>query len=97
MQRNQRAHPSCPVVPIIVLELIFKCNDYGVSNLSRSGSFAVKHGPERFVVDEFLRKAEIECTRSPVRNVEKDVEVLLKKFERICFQVPPLVAIRETR
>ena len=95
-QRHQRAHPSCPVVPVIVLELIFKCNDHRVSRFSHLSSFAWEHGSGHFVIGQFQRKAEIQLTRSPVRNVEKRVEVLFQQLERICLQVSPFVVIRET-
>lgn len=96
-QRHQGSHPSCPVIPVIVLKLILKSNDHRVPGSSHASSFAWEHGSERFVVGQFQRKAEIQLTRSPVRNVEKCVEVLLQQFERICLQFSPFVVIRETR
>ena len=39
----------------------------------------------------------MEFTCSPACKVKKRVEVLLQKFEGICFQIPPFVVIRETR
>ena len=68
-----------------------------MSGFSYSAGIAWQHGSEQFVVDQSLRKAKIKFMRSPVRNVDKSVEILFQEFERIGFQVSPFVVIRETR
>jgi len=52
---------------------------------------------ELFEVDQFLRQAKIEFSRAPICHIEKRVEVPFPEFERIGFQVAPLVVIRKTR
>ncbi len=39
----------------------------------------------------------MELPRAPIRYVDKSIEILFQKFERIGLQVAPLVVIRETR
>ena len=55
------------------------------------------HGLEQSGVDRFLREANIELTRPPVRDIDKSVKVFLQHFARIGFQVSPFVVVREAR
>src|SRR5208282_1913330 len=97
-QGQQRAHPAAAIVPVLVqIHLRIKTDDQVSSSLSYPGGFTRKHGTELFVVGQLPRKPKVEHARSPIRDVNKRVEVLFQKFEGIGLQISPLVVNRKTR
>src|SRR5712664_2869578 len=74
-----------------------KFNDHECPGFSYPQGLAWRHGLEQLVVDRSLRKPNMKITRSPVRDVDKSVEILLQKLARIGFQVTPFVVVREAR
>src|SRR5260370_11573737 len=97
-QRNQRSHPASAIIPVVVgLNFTFQADNHELSCTSYTCGLAWQNRLEMFEVDQFLRQAKMEFSRAPICHIDKRVEILFQKFERIGFQVAPLVMIRKTR
>src|SRR5260370_21623232 len=97
-QRNQRSHPASAIIPVVVgLDFTFKADNHELSGTPYARSLAWKYRLEMFDVDQILRQAKMEFSRPPICHIDKCVEILFQKFERVGFQVAPLVVIRKTR
>jgi hypothetical protein len=68
-----------------------------LSGLLRPNGITRQHAFSLLVLDPRLWQTKPKSAGTPIRDIDKSIEIFLEKSDWICFEVAPFVVVREAR